>query len=248
MKRLYLLFLAVCAFACNNDNDLAPTQPLGDIAGVVTLYGEAGSCDLLPDHSGVKVFITINGKPKSVLTDSKGYFVFEDMPRGTYEVKYEKENFGTYQQYNIKHLGGEASVLPSILMTEASTLEYSSVQMINSSSISIKFAEKSSTEKYSLCNRFYFLVCVSDSPDVSASNYKEIFSMSYSGYPYEETFTTTIYPSSPQLKGKKVYLKVYNTPSIESSTGYNSYFDIYKNITVYPSVNKGSSVLSTTIF
>jgi hypothetical protein len=250
MKRLFLLLIVALAFACNKNDDPQPSsQNSADITGKVILFGKAGSCDMFSDHAGVKVSLTLNGKVKTIETDSKGYFTFQQIPVGTYEIKYEKENFGTYYQYSIKHLGGAATVLKNMTISEKSTIEYNSVKLSNYNSVSISVAVNSGNTNFS-CNSYYFQVYMSDSPEVSSSSYKEMTGMIYTGYPNEAEFTVQLYltPSS-QLKGKKIYLKVYNTPYIDLyGISQSNYFDIYKNQYIYPSVNNGSSVLSTTIY
>lgn len=81
----------------------------GNMVGYVVLFDEFGN--KMDDNGEVKVTAIGLDRSYTAYSGAAGRFEIADMPTGTYEIHMEKEGFGTYKQYGVKHLGGQSTIL-----------------------------------------------------------------------------------------------------------------------------------------
>jgi hypothetical protein len=79
--------------------------PVGDLYGSAQLY--LNENDIASDHSGVRV--TVEGSSISSITNARGEWMLPALPSRTYNIKLEKDSFGTCVIHSYAHLGGEPS-------------------------------------------------------------------------------------------------------------------------------------------
>jgi hypothetical protein len=104
MRTLTFGLILVCLSLSSCDDNVVTTPP-GSIAGFVTLYDEFGG--LIEDGSGVGVAVSRGTTTKSTETISGGSFSIGELPAGSYDITFDKENFGISKMYGLQLAGGE---------------------------------------------------------------------------------------------------------------------------------------------
>lgn len=104
---LFFLLAPSIFLACTREDYLPGLT--GNIVGFVYTFDEFGN--YLEDRSNVKVTAFGMDQNYSTHSNSKGKFVLEDLPTGTYELHLAKEGFGTLKQFGVQHLGGTPTIL-----------------------------------------------------------------------------------------------------------------------------------------
>lgn len=127
MKYLLLLFIGFSFLfisACTLKN--APPQPnftSANAKGFVSLYDE-GTTPL--SDSGMTVTASSFDTTISVVTDTAGKFFFEDLTYDTYNLTFEKENYGSFKIFDLLHDNGV-----SFLTTVPSLGQKSSTEVVD---------------------------------------------------------------------------------------------------------------------
>ncbi len=90
---LLILLLSLFVFACGTDEPQGPleTETSGPISGSVSLFTAKGLADL---KNGMTV--SIEGTTLATVTDINGIYNFPSVPFGNYDLKFEKEGYGTF--------------------------------------------------------------------------------------------------------------------------------------------------------
>jgi hypothetical protein len=82
----------------------------GNLLDSGTLTGNLATYDEfswpMSDSSGVKISLQLNGTTISTTSDHAGNYFFHGLPAGTYNLVYEKANFGTMKVSGISHSPG----------------------------------------------------------------------------------------------------------------------------------------------
>lgn len=100
-----LLAIFVCfGYACKKWDTDNPTYPpkKGSVSGKVILYDTTGR--RLPSAAGVTV--TLDSNRYTAVTNDSGVYVMQHVPRGSYDVSFTKNGYGTYRLFNQEHTGG----------------------------------------------------------------------------------------------------------------------------------------------
>ncbi len=105
---LFLIFFVASIFQGCSKDDYLPGLT-GNMVGFVYTFDEFGN--LQEDRSHVKVTAIGLDESYSASSNSKGRFVLEEVPTGTYELHLRKEGFGTMKQFGVQHLGGKPTIL-----------------------------------------------------------------------------------------------------------------------------------------
>jgi hypothetical protein len=229
MKKLLLIFLpAVLLFSCNSSNDPDPVPTSGNITGSVLLFNES-SGSVSP--AGMKVSVENLVPEKSALTNAEGKFTLENVPFGTYTLIYEKSGYGLFKKPEIEHKSTSTPITdsPSLGQLSTSTVtEFSATKSGTSieTSLTTSPAGNSSNRRYV---RYFF----SDSPNVSATNYKG-FSATFivQDAPYTKIFTAADLTQIGISATVTVYIRAYG-----DSFFSNSYLDPVTKKTVFPNLN-----------
>lgn len=107
MSKIYLnLFLLLCVTGLMQCTYLEYETASGDIGGSVILYGQGRS--MLDEHSGVTLIMD-NGKTQyRTVSDAGGNFIVEGVSAGTYNLRAEKKDYGTFHLSGMVYPGGPA--------------------------------------------------------------------------------------------------------------------------------------------
>ncbi|HCL84099.1 MAG TPA: hypothetical protein DIC22_08990 [Chitinophagaceae bacterium] len=90
----------------------------GTISGNLAVYDEFSWP--LADSSGVAVSLDLNGTPVSTTSDHSGNYYFHGLPSGTYNLTYQKPNFGTMKVFGISHSPGSNlhTIVPEVYLLQ----------------------------------------------------------------------------------------------------------------------------------
>jgi hypothetical protein len=109
--RYRILVIAILAgYGLNSCNEIISLPDLdGNLVGYVLTNDEFGNAT----DDKKDVLVSINGLPGSfsTKTDAGGRFEFIGLSAGTYELIFEKTGYGTLKYKEVKHLGGEPTII-----------------------------------------------------------------------------------------------------------------------------------------
>src|SRR5438093_13229068 len=99
------VFVIIAAVVFNSCRNIQPTAPVetATIHGRVKLAPQAWY-ELSPTFNGVSV--TIEGTKFTAVSDDSGYFTFQNVPTGTYNVRYSKAGYGDVRWMSTTVTGG----------------------------------------------------------------------------------------------------------------------------------------------
>lgn len=99
----FLLVFSFLLASCGGEDPNDPGNRLsGILSGDVELVDEYGL--KLADYSGVSV--SVEGTSYTTTTNSEGYWRFDELPAGTYILKFTREGFAENRLYNLQFVGG----------------------------------------------------------------------------------------------------------------------------------------------
>ena len=114
---LYVITIVLFLCACKKETGVAgPAGPAGTdgldgtLLDTGTLTGNLAAYDEfswpISDSSGVKVSLQLGGATVSTTSNHSGNYFFHGLPSGTYNLIYEKANFGTMKVFGVSHSPG----------------------------------------------------------------------------------------------------------------------------------------------
>ncbi len=211
------------------------------------------------DFSGVKLTLLGSSPEVTVQTDSKGYYAFENVPVGNYDLLIKKEGFPDHiRQSFIIFQGPKPLRYNSFLIQQKSNTVLSDLVAITNETEymkELKFKVKVSPKMPEGMFRKVLFV-YSNSPNVSIndlyfeSNYKPITSLqtiqtsgdsavvsfnSYNGGPYFDYYNDIL------ESGKKVYCRAYAIAT------YDDYYTNADNKRVYPTLSSSISNVASAV-
>jgi len=249
---LFLIFIAPGIFqGCSKDEYLPGLK--GNMVGYVYTLDEFGN--LLEDRSNVKVTAIGLDQSYSAGSNSKGRFVLEEVPTGTYELHFEKEGFGVLKQFGVQHLGGKPTIL---LNTRDEEQAYILYEMPASIIDHLSIVNDSMACKFSFAiipnpsTSFLLKVYFSSSDNFTRQNaeYIENVTIWNTDGTYWGRFR---FPEAPFNPGETVYYKacrftansVFRPPTQNWDVfGVDIYFDYELNETIYPNLGDESEQYS----
>ncbi|MCF6243191.1 MAG: carboxypeptidase-like regulatory domain-containing protein [Bacteroidales bacterium] len=230
-----LILIAFTFFSCTEKNTIDTY-----VTGSVKLFDEGATPT---DNSGMTVSVEDTTLGIYGVTDENGNFKLKNLPKGTFNLIYEKEGYGTYKVFGFENTGdGLIKEIPKL--GKISTTKISSIVM-----------EK--TE-----DTLYFYVLTEPAPKINSKKYIRIFLTEYKGTNSEPDYLDAKWHSdlieisgygSPILRldkedllnlgfssGTEVLYKAY-----VDSYYSNDYIDPYTGKRIFPNLNKvPSSTLS----
>ena len=251
---LFFLLIGPSIFQACSKEDYLPGLT-GNMVGFVYTFDEFGN--LLHDRSNVKITALGMDESYSTHSNSKGRFVLEDIPTGTYELHFEKEGFGVLKQFGVQHLGGKPTILLNNRDEEQAYILYempaSIIDYLNivNDSMSCEFTFDIIPNPYT---SFSLKVFFSRSDNFTRQNaeYIENVGIWHTDGKYWSRFHFERTPFSP---GETVYFKacrytsnyVFRPPTQNwNVVGVDSYFDYELNETIYPNLGDESEQYSFT--
>lgn len=249
---IVFVFLSTIFHACSKEEYLPGLT--GNMIGFVYTFDEFGN--YLNDPSNVKVTAFGMDQNYSTHSNSKGRFVLEEVPTGTYELHLKKEGFGTMKQFGVQHLGGKPTILlnnrdkeEAFILYEmpATVIEY--LHLVDDS-LTGEFTFGIPHPISSFHLRVYF--SSSDNFDRKDAEYIENTRIWYT----DGTFWGRFYfDETPFDPGETVYYKACRYTKINSFyppyqswyvSGVHTYYDYELNETIYPNLGDESEQYSFT--
>lgn len=224
MRYSYFLF-KILAFTClamillSCKKEILYEGPVGDLKGRAILSDRNVT---LTDYSGVEVIIDGSTPELRTTTNEKGEYTIQGLKTGIYDIVFTKNGFGTYKIVSFQFLGGNISTyagsvtlnkLPDFSITDlkVDTGRFSPYNYFVNVKVSL-----------SVTTYYYMRYYISDSPDVSYSNYQATdYIYNLLSFNLLETFLSKL------PKGKQLYIIFY--PSASNS----SYIDISNGSQIY---------------
>ncbi|RLD21574.1 MAG: hypothetical protein DRI71_08725 [Bacteroidetes bacterium] len=229
MKRLYFLNLAaiisvIGSSACQKKPDELPDV---SIIGTVSLYDE-GNIKLI--GSGMKVSLETPSIGVGGYTDADGGFTFSGISSGLYNVRYEKQGYGTFIR-NIEHFDNGALTHLSDTLGQWSTTKI----MLVESSLStndVNFSVTTNTTGDSTNPRYlrFFFGLDEEVSDTNYENYSEVI-LAISN-PFVQSFNQLDLNGMGFTAGTKVFMRVYG-----ESFYSNNYINADSEKMVFPNLN-----------
>jgi len=222
--------LLAFVFACGGNETPEPNPTQGSISGSVFLYDESSN-RVSPE--GMRIILEQTSSTEiSSSTNSEGKFSFENIPFGTVNLRFEKEEYGTFRINNFSHqsLSSPITNIPSLGKKSSTQItELEIVPGINSftARVSTSPAGNSSNRRYI---RFFF----SKEDNISNENY-EAFSPIFISQenPFERTFSRSELNEWGFNPEGNFYVRAYG-----ESFWSNNYDDPSTGKTIFPNLNQ----------
>jgi hypothetical protein len=253
----FSLFLSSCT-----KTEILPDLK-GNLVGYVYTFDEFAIPGMPSDNSGVTV-TALGMKNYRVVSDKNGRFEFSKLPAGTYELQFAKKGFGTLKQFDIKHLGGEPTVLymPFDHSTNSSAFFLHALPAtevtelkIEHDSIFCRFSFPG--EQPDIINIQLYISLKENFETNSADLVYTSLSMGKKGGFYARQLyyisAFEMHTGLPFKSGDKIFYRACASPFYGSSItllnswyliGIDTYFDYENNRIVYPALGKESAQYS----
>ena len=246
-KPLIIFSILVIALfpACSEKDEFAPYLE-GDIIGYAFCFDEYG--DELEDFSGINV-VTEPGRKYSAVTDEYGRYELKNVINGTYNLSFEKEDFGTMKLFGIKHLGGQPTIIPYNSYYESAPFIYKN---ITSHIAGIEYqndtlmADLTFPGEYrpdEIYMRLFF--SSEENFDLTSAEAIKNIELWYNGLNYQ-SYYGNVSTGLPFAPGETVYCKaaMYSDNfggarvlNLFSVAGLDTYYDFETGTTVYPNLS-----------
>lgn len=245
MYRTIFLF-AILGFgisSCDDDTLLSPSEPSGEVVGFISLINEFGAP--LNDYSGVLVTILDSLTEKTAVTDQQGKFTLSDVPRGSYDITFEKNGYGVEKLFGVQVSGGtQPLVIHDIAVHQLNTTNITTFDIIigqesvwSPPQVQVTIALDPFATK-----RRSFIVFVHTSNTVSDKNYRfsKVMSINQASGFYNEPLFDFEFLSQFEV-GTKLYFVAYSL-----STGQEGYFDPDFGLKIYSTVGIPTAIEEVT--
>lgn len=193
MSKTFLCFISILLFcyACKKETGVAgPAGPAGNngVDGgsldTGTLNGNLATYDEfswpLSDSSGVNISLQLGGTTVSTSSDHSGNYFFHGLPSGTYNLTYEKANFGTMKVFGISHSPGSNlnTVVPEVYVLQNPV--------------------KTTIDSISLNSTYVYIILTIylDTSSLSYTQYQNNFALFIGSDPHPSLENTTLSPLS----------------------------------------------------
>lgn len=194
---------------------------------------------------GIKVTV-FNSKDSLslIMKDNQEVFLFDSIPYGTYDVRYEKNDMGTFYRYNLVHA---KNTQPTIIdhtdlgLKSAIGITYFSIKQNGNTNTFIQVP----TVKPTIINEWVVRYFFSRTRDVSSLQYDTTMNIT-SGNPIIDTFKYDMdYSVLKKLgfaSGTKLFIKAYS-----DSWANNAYVFPGKRLKTYPNLNPMTTSMDSCI-
>jgi hypothetical protein len=248
--------LALTLFsACSDKEDFEPYLK-GDIVGYAFCFDEYGN--KLEDFSGIKV-VTEPGRKYTAVTDKNGRYELKSVVNGTYNLSFEKEDFGTMKFFGIQHLGGSPTIVGYYSYYDAAPFLYKKITTrINEikcqgDSLLADFTFSGEYKPFIMYLRVAFSLQENfDLQSAEATKNIEVWDLEY----HYQSYYNNVSEGLPFAPGETVYCKaaIYsdNTRALSVLnlyyiTGTDTYYDFETHSTVYPNLSNETYEFSFTM-
>ncbi|KPQ14401.1 MAG: Carboxypeptidase regulatory-like domain [Algoriphagus marincola HL-49] len=233
MKKSFIIgcfsVLPAFFFSCGGNETPEPNPTQGSISGSVFLYDESSN-RVSPE--GMRIVLEQNSSTElSSLTNSEGKFSFENIPFGTVNLRFEKEEYGTFKINEISHQSLSTPITNIPSLGKKSTTQITELEVVTGNDsftarVSTNPAGNSSNRRYI---RFFF----STEDDISNENYQAFSPIFISQEnPFERTFSRSELNEWGFTSEGDFYVRVYG-----ESFWSNNYDDPSTGKTIFPNLN-----------
>lgn len=213
-------------FACEQvEKEILPAT---DLSGMVTIVN-----DSVDDFSDVMVSVEGANGSFSTQTDSLGQYIIKDLPGGTYNFVYTKEEYVVQKVISYSFTGEEEAVIPNVRIypkvhVTLDNLEIRAVASSRSFTHEVLLQFTHNISPYAQSMRYY----VGTSPEVSFRNhtYTNRFTLSF-GRIYQ------LFLNLPLLKNEPNVYVIFYPEFFRSRYSDDFYIDIETGSMVFPFVN-----------
>ncbi|MEP0264519.1 carboxypeptidase-like regulatory domain-containing protein [Dokdonia sp.] len=230
--QFYSFVFILLLLSCSKESNTTTEIETGSITGEVNLFSSRGG--FAPDEN---MQVTIEGSDLllTVFTDSIGEYTFEDIPYGRYDLRFEKEGFGTFKRGDIIHQNEETIIeLPENLSRESTTgitqLTLSETETGITISLVTSPPANSFSERYA---RLFF--------NIGSETSSTIFGyftpvLRVESTPYVQSFTFEEFESLGFISGAPIFIKAYG-----ESLFSNEYIDPNNGDRIFPNINPNTT-------
>jgi hypothetical protein len=222
----------------------------GTISGNLAVYDEFSSP--MKDSSGVTVSLDQYGTQKTTTSDASGNYSFHGLPAGTYDLTYQKTNFGTMKVFGVSHSPGSnlnTSVPEVYILQNPVKTAVDSIQIVPGYFYDIVYIYLDTSSLSYTPYQYNFVVLIGNNPNPNPSNTTPSPLFYYVTADGLGAYTLIIDKSNLQASTQTTgpyYLTVgtynrwvrkYNDPSSFFDTGYGGYYvDPSNGKYVYPNL------------
>jgi hypothetical protein len=257
--RYYCFILCLLSLLSCTKTEIIPDLK-GNMVGYVYTFDEFAKSSVPKDNSGVTI-TALGTKKYRAFSDKNGRFEFSKLPAGTYELVFEKKGFGTLKQFDIKHLGGEPTVLYMPFDHSSNSSAFFLYTLPATDLSELKIEHDSIFCRFSFPGlqpeSVYIQLYISKEENFESNSAELIltnFSMVKSGDKYSgKLYYLSGYESHtglPFKTGEKIFFRACASPFYGSLItilnswyliGIDTYFDYENNRVVYPALGKESA-------
>lgn len=231
---IILAFLLLLVSCSTEDKEIVPEVPTkGTIKGSVNLYDEK---PVPVANSGMKVTVEGLTPEISTLTDEDGSYSLAEVPFGTYTLVFEKEGYGTYKRFNIKHAVSESStfVIGAPSLGQKSSTQITKVETTVSGE-GVTLSVTTDPSAYN-ANKLYVRYFMSTSANVDSEDYMyDSGTLQIGINPRDFALTRSVLEERGFTSGQTVYVKFYG-----DSYWNNEYKDMNLDKMIFPNLNKNT--------
>ncbi len=250
---IFTILVVALFSACSEKDDFEPYLK-GDIVGYAFCFDEYGN--KLEDFSGIKV-ITEPGRKYTAVTDKNGRYELKSVINGTYDLSFEKEDFGTMKRFGIQHLGGFPTIVGYSYYEGAPFLYKNITTRINEikcqgDSLLADFTFSGENRPFIVYLRLSFSLQENfDFRSAEAIKNIEVWDLEYN----YQSYYNNVSEGLPFASGETVYCKgaIYsylggiNVLNLYYVTGIDTYYDSETHTTVYPNLSNETYEFSFTM-
>ncbi len=236
-SKLIILAIVIISFA-SCKKKIETLQYTGTITGYVYVYDKS-DWYVTTNADGINVTI---GDTISAVTDNAGKFVLENVPFGTYDIRYEKRGITSFTKYGYQFVGGNETpaYLGTIYMMEMPT-HYVTNFAIDEMSLNLQWYAFTTISGNIVNNvegskiRVYY----HDTDEVSQTKYTGYFEL----YGEDDAFSLTENIGIADLDNSNIYMVAYGY----YSGGYTWQYDPETGKNKNPTYTQVSNIASFTI-
>lgn len=234
MALAYLTFLLTSLLGCETNTELF--ELTGDLKGKVRVNDQRG-LSLPAESAGVEVLVEDLDESFTAITDENGEYLISGISTGTYKVSFSKEGFGYHEIKYLRFIGGEVAQTANVWLLQESTLKVENInwRFVDPTWLSITgdFVNTATTDFDSETIPKYVFAFISKDSQVSSTNYDQFQSAGFNNWDQQSVteFELSIPIGSDYfVSGEEYYISLY------ASHSYSSFYDVEKEIQIFPNL------------
>ena len=219
-------------FSCSNEKEEENIIETGSITGTVKLFTSRGG--FYPNED---MRVTLEGTDPviSVLTDTNGSYRFDDLPHGRYDLRFEKEGFGTFKRGDIVHINEETNLEAFETLGKKSTTEISSLQLFETDTgitLSLNTSPPSHTTNIRYVRIFFNIG--SEASNQIFEYFTPVLQSEFT--PFFRQYTYEEFEELGFISGATIHIKAYGESLLS-----NEYNDPNNGAFIFPNLNPNTT-------